>query len=276
MRLKHNKKRNTAILYEALVRHLTKNIIKQNKYKINLITDMIKESFKRGSILHAELGLYKSLYETTNIDRAMAERLLIESKMSYKDLDKKQIFKEQSSLISKINKTLSSDVYKTFIPNYKNIASIHSIFNLDMAPKEKIILEDKVLEGMANDSAESDLTLEHIDNIVYNSFVEKFNKKYDTTLRESQKVLLNKFITSFADNGLELKIFLNEEIEMLKTKLKDSYNENIISEDQEMLESIKKVELMIEDFKKEKITDSIISKVIKIQDLVEEIQQDAN
>jgi hypothetical protein len=210
------------------------------------------------------------------VDRDIAERLLIESKLSYKDLDKKQIFKEQSSLISKINKTLSSDVYKTFIPNYKNIASIHSIFNLDIAPREKIILEDKVLEGMASDPEKGGLTLEHIDNIVYTSFVEKFNKKYDTTLKESQKTLLNKFITSFADNGLELKIFLNEEIESLKKKLKDSYNENIITEDEDMMQSIKKVESMIDDFKKEKITDSVISKVIKIQDLVEEIQQDAN
>ena len=129
---------------------------------------------------------------------------------------------------------------------------------------------------MASDPEKGGLTLEHIDNIVYTSFVEKFNKKYDTTLKESQKTLLNKFITSFADNGLELKIFLNEEIESLKKKLKDSYNENIITEDEDMMQSIKKVESMIDDFKKEKITDSVISKVIKIQDLVEEIQQDAN
>ena len=46
MRLKHNKKRNTAFVYEALVRELTESVVKNNKNKQNKIVDIIKEHFK--------------------------------------------------------------------------------------------------------------------------------------------------------------------------------------------------------------------------------------
>ena len=38
MRLKHNKKRNTAFVYEALVRELTESVVKNNKNKQNKVT----------------------------------------------------------------------------------------------------------------------------------------------------------------------------------------------------------------------------------------------
>ena len=51
-----------------------------------------------------------------------------------------------------------------------------------------------------------------IDNIVYKSFAKRFNQEYSTKLLPPQKTLLNKFATSFHNNGLDLKTYLNEEI----------------------------------------------------------------
>ena len=45
MRLKHNKKRNIAFVYEALVRELTESVVKNNKNKQNKIVGIIKEHF---------------------------------------------------------------------------------------------------------------------------------------------------------------------------------------------------------------------------------------
>ena len=96
MRLKHNKKRNTAFLYEALVRELTKYIIKQNKYKISQVSSLIKESFNRGTSLYRELNIYKPLYGSSmNLDTA--KKLIKESKLAHEKLNKQQIFKEQSN-----------------------------------------------------------------------------------------------------------------------------------------------------------------------------------
>ena len=50
------------------------------------------------------------------------------------------------------------------------------------------------------------------DKLVYEVFVDKFNKKYENELLQEQKQLLSCYISSFADNALGLKVFLNEEI----------------------------------------------------------------
>ena len=41
MKVKHNKKRNTAFLFEALVKELTKTVIEKNKKKTSLIKSII-------------------------------------------------------------------------------------------------------------------------------------------------------------------------------------------------------------------------------------------
>ena len=55
MRLKHNKKRNTAFVYEALVRELTESVVRNNKNKQNKIVSIIKDHFAGDSILKEEL-----------------------------------------------------------------------------------------------------------------------------------------------------------------------------------------------------------------------------
>ena len=61
------------------------------------------------------------------------------------------------------------------------------------------------------------------DKLVYRTYVNKFNEMFKDDLREEQKSLLNKFINSFADNGLDLKVFLNEEVARIKNVLNERY-----------------------------------------------------
>ena len=51
--------------------------------------------------------------------------------------------------------------------------------------------------------------MKHIDNLTYKTFVGKFNDTYKNSLKENQKSLLTNYITSFSDNGLGLKSFIN-------------------------------------------------------------------
>ena len=45
MKLKHNKKRNTAFLYEALVKEITKAVMDKDVYKKDALVGMVKEHF---------------------------------------------------------------------------------------------------------------------------------------------------------------------------------------------------------------------------------------
>ena len=85
MRLKHNKKRNTAFVYEALVRELTESFVRSNKNKQNKIVTIIKDHFGNTSLLKRELDLYKSIYETRKMEKNLAQKIMTEA-VSYTHL----------------------------------------------------------------------------------------------------------------------------------------------------------------------------------------------
>ncbi len=58
LKLKHNKKRNTAFLFESLTKELTKAIVNKDEKTKNIILSIMKEHFKKGSTLAKELDVY--------------------------------------------------------------------------------------------------------------------------------------------------------------------------------------------------------------------------
>jgi hypothetical protein len=61
--MKHNKKRNTAFIYETLSRELTKAIVDKNDSRKRTVLAIIKEGFGGDAILAKELSLYNYLLE---------------------------------------------------------------------------------------------------------------------------------------------------------------------------------------------------------------------
>ena len=196
MRAKHNKKRNTAFVYEALIKEATIAILKKEKDKSQQVVELIRKHFGPDSLLKKDLECYRSLYENQGINKETIEKILKEALSTKRALDSETLFKQQTSMINDVNKKISPSVFNNFVPNYKTLATISKMFNTP-SPKEKVILENKIIEDMAtNISVEHDL--KPIDNLVYTTFVDKFNNKYGYNLLEDQKLLLTQYITSLS------------------------------------------------------------------------------
>ena len=268
--MKHNKKRNTAFLYEALVREGTRGAIEQDVEKIKVIRDIICEHFHSSTELHKELSLYRSLQENT-VEETIAEKFLKEVEARYEKLDKRKLFNEQTALINKINKLVGQSVYNTFVPNYKDLATISQIFNDSTPVKDKILLEEKIVNKIKIIKEDKSDTLQPIDNLVFKTFANKFNEKYKTLLSE-QKQLLTKFASSFENNGVEFKIFLNEEIERLKGEVAAALNKEEIKADANMTAATKKTLDYLNTFREVKdLSQDMLQKVLKIQQFVHEV-----
>ena len=120
--MKHNKKRNTAFLYECLIKELTKAIVREDKKRQTITKNILKEFFHKESVLKEELSLYNSLLESKELESDFSRRLLKETKKDFQSLDRKRIFNEQTDLINRINKQLGHGVFSNFVPNYKVFA----------------------------------------------------------------------------------------------------------------------------------------------------------
>ena len=118
MRTKHNKKRNTAFVFEALVREVTKAIIAKDNNRKNKVVSIIKEHFSGGTLLNKELKCYKALLESRDLDQYTAEKIIFQARVEHERLPQKDVFVEQSRLIRNINKELGAAVFSNFVPNY--------------------------------------------------------------------------------------------------------------------------------------------------------------
>ena len=97
-----------------------------------------------------------------------------------------------------------------------------------------------------------------------------------TDLLEEQKELLTRYIVSFSDNALDLKLYLNEEITRLKKILKKAKKVREIKADSDMLNKTDEIVQRLESYSKEPINEKLLFTVLKTQALVKEIYRDAN
>ena len=274
MKLRHNKKRNTAFLYETLVKELTKSVVNNDVKKKKIVLSILKEHFKKGTVLGNELSLYKDVAESKGLDHNTAEKILHEAKMIYWSGFKNQkVYDEQSEVITKVNKDLSKSVFSNFVPNYKDLATLAQIFNDDLTVKKRVMLEKQILKNMISKEEESKEGMKPIDKLTFKTFANKFNSMYGE-LHEEQKRLLMQYVFSFSDDGIGLKTYLNEEIGRLKKVVKESLEMEEIKSDPIMLESTKKVIGVIEEYKYKEVDDAMVQQVLKIQKLAKEVQTD--
>lgn len=260
--MKYNKKRNTAFLYESLILEMTKCIVNKDDQRKEIVLSILKENFNPNSILHEELDAYRAVLDTKGVSKETANTILREAQRTYFSLHPQAVFQQQSNVINRVNKELGKDTFNVFTPNYKSLATIAQLFSVKTPVKKRVILEEKVIQEMISEGSE--LSMEPVDNLVYNVFVKKFNEKYDTLLEE-QKDILFKYIFSFADNGYGLKIALNEEIARMKTIISTNKEDAILKERFDSLQTL------LESFSTKQIDDSMILKILQTQEFCKEL-----
>lgn len=261
---------------------LARASVHKDQAQKNQLLEVIKEHFKKGSELLKELRIFQEVHNAfgfnhgnndntaAGMDELSAEKFIQEIKKAYNQLDQKEIFEKQSLLVKGM-KNINPDIFSTFVASYKDLASINQIFSKDISIKSRILLENQIINKLSQ-TQQPGQQLAPADQLVLRSFINKFNEQYKGLLEE-QKQLISKFVTSFIDNGLTLKIYLNEEIGRLKQAIKASIKESKeIKEDSIMQENIKKVLLILENCANKDIDEQMISDVVKVQGLCKEIQ----
>lgn len=226
-KLKHSKYKNTGILFEMLVRKLTSETLSSDKS--NTI-DIIKKYFGRNTELSKELSLYNLLLKEQFKSEAHALDFIRSVKSAHNKLNKTTLQRQRYNLVKEISdKFVFEHIAKIHISNYKTLASINLIFEYSESDNPKQIAECRyniVKNGLLTEtkSADQDNSINEFMSqpkdvrlLAYKFIVDSFNEKY-TTLNESQKQLLNKYITNVNDTTM-LRDYIQEVIPKLKTNL---------------------------------------------------------
>jgi len=226
-KLKHNKYRNTGVLFELLVRQIATDTL--NNRDSNA-TAIIKKYFSNNTDLSKELKLYQTtINEVFNSEYKASEFLNIILNERSK-LNKKSLNREKYNLIKDIkNKYVLEDFFKYRITNYKENASIYKLFEYSSndSPKQHIECKSTLLEHMTGKSKKSVVESKvnesyskqpkEVRLLAWKLLVENFNEKY-TTLTKKQRSVLKEYINS-VDNSEKLKSFVVKECNILESAL---------------------------------------------------------
>ena len=229
LNVKHNKIKNTAILYELLSRQITADVMNDsNKPKS---VKIFKEFFNKNTELGKEYALYQVLLEKKYKNDSHAATLVEAVIKSRRKLSNRRLNNEKYNLIKTIKENYDiKEFFNTRIPNFKIMASIYKLFGTetgreDFGPVEKTdsfititehIIQDKVhsKEKISEfSSQDKDLRL-----LSYQLLVDKFNEKY-SSLNENQKNLLKQYINNVSNTN-SLKEFIDSEVIKIKKALK--------------------------------------------------------
>ena len=113
----------------------------------------------------------------------------------------------------------------------------------------------------------------HVNNLTLKTFIKNYNDKYSQSITENQQELLNKYILSFSDNGLEFKIYLNEEVARLKSELHTILENKELTTDKGLKEKLTELRTLLESFSRTRIDEKMIVKIMKIQNLIKETKE---
>jgi len=277
----HNKKRNAALLYEFLIRHISKCLLNNYKVGADKALNISKRYFSQGSLLNKELSLFSSIIDTNVKSRHSAQKILSEVYNVASTMNVRELDQEKSKLIKEINYTLGDKTFYNYkIPNYTVYASVQTLLN-EVRNKKKIIgsvdkikLEDNILEYLVKEDAGNTESLQidsNYNNAVYKFVIERFHKKYEQTLNEAQKKIITKYVvfTISGNNGV-LKSALHKEAKIIKEKLSKVYDEDI-RKDKDLMNKLNECYHKFVNMDFEEISEQKILDVLHFMELVEEV-----
>jgi len=286
--IKHSKYKNTGVLFELLARQITEDTLND---KESIAASYVRKYFKKGTELNKEYLLYKILTENKTSDINKAERLLNEVIKQRKKLNNSSLKKQKYNLIKDIKESyILEDFFNAKIMNYKLLASIYKIFESELLtesvlnPIEVLGAKETILESLCSTAKPKEEVKDEfsIENYVgddkellllsYKILVEKFNKKYETTLIPEQKMLLREYIYSVSNDNL-LTEYVKKQIPIMKKEI-EILSKNVDPKEKVINIKIKELSTDLNNILTEnKITENHLVKLLKYYELLKELKK---
>jgi len=281
MKIKHNKYKNTGILFELLLRQVTSDTISG---KDSASLPLIKKYFSK-SELAKEYKLYQTLIANKAISEGKAESLINTTLELHGRLNRTALRKEKYNLIKELKSHYNlEEFFKAKVNNYKQHAAVYTLMEAYSTLEfidptsvidNKVTLLEHITRREVNKEEVKDRVMEEYSAmdkgtrmLAYKMLIEKFNEKYGE-LQPEQKSVLKEFINNVSSTT-KLKEFVNVKIEGIKKelgKLTETIQDNTIKiKINEVVNLIKPLD------KNQSVKDEDIISLLTYQQLVAEIK----
>lgn len=272
--MKHNKLKNTGILFEILCKKIMHETLNPSMPQVAI--QIVKKHFNVASNLLAELKLYQQLNQhDSKIDVDELMSLVLEGR---RKINGRALNEEKYNLIKTIKKKYDiNEFYRSRISSYKLLASIYNLFENEPTSNPSSYLKNKqfISESLKGQTINEINELEtqilqqdpDIRKLSFKIIVEKFNSKYKNLSVRQQK-LLSKYINedsqtaSFKDYILKECNYISKQLNIKVKAVEDPIQKIKVKEVIKLLEHI-----IISD----KIKEDHLSSMLKYYELIEKL-----
>lgn len=216
-KIKHNKIKNTGILFEALVRQITADVLEDKKSSVS--SQIIKEFFNKNTELRKELQLYHSLIKENYTNEVKASSFVDAVVDARKKLNNSKLRREKYEIIKKLKENFSiENLFSSRIDTYPVYASIYKLFEYSLQeneltnPSDLISAKFTVVDHLVRkntskvkpkNSIVETLTKEpmQVRVLTQQIIVDNFNKAFSNKLTEEQKLLVRDYINNVSNTN---------------------------------------------------------------------------
>jgi len=282
-RVRHNKIKNSWILFETLARQITADVLDEKT--ISISSKILKEHFGKNTELRKELELYKILLKQKYNSESKASNfvdLVVEQR---KLLNNDALRREKYNIIKKIKDNFDVNTFFTCnIDNYPVIASIYKLFeynniteskNPDDLIKAKFTIVDhislnssSVVKLNSEERLLEEFKNQHTDiKIITNKLlIDKFNEKYSGKLNLNQKKLVREYINNISSTNT-FKEYVLKQLPIISTTIN-----NLNIPDKAIKIKLNELVKQLDKIKKYKtIKDNHVVVLMKVYELINEI-----
>lgn len=200
---KHNRKRNSGLVYEFLVRRLGQSLVEHDKKGCARALDIMRRYYSPGAPLAEERELFEVIRNARGLTESAARRIMAQVSAAAVRLDHKKLDIKKSCLIKELNLTFGQGFFAEHrVPEYRLLASIQQV--VDACQKQGVLTEDvariQLEEGLVQYMTTRGSYVKpgpqrsEVDALVMRMAAKRFGEKYSSALIPAQKRLLEKFI----------------------------------------------------------------------------------
>lgn len=280
---KHNKKRNTGLVYEFLVRRMAQQVLENDVPGYQRSVEIVKKYYSEGQPLAAERELFEVIKSTRGVTESAARKILGEVQRHVKLLDQKKVEIKKSNLIKEINYAFGKDFFLAHrVPEYRFLASVHMLLESSRNPGaitesvEKIQIEEALVKYMTTKAPQAQTkSSDRVDGLVCALAAKKFQEKYGATLNKDQKVLIEKFMRAeMSGDKAPLARHLQEEKQRILKVLEVKQHDKMFRDDKIMQDRLFESVTRLASNTMEKTDESTLEEMMLYHKLVEELESD--
>lgn len=274
---KHNKKRNTTLIYELLVRKISESLISNDTTASEAALTILKKYFKPSAELFKEYRLGESLIKINVSNKEVASQILWEARAACRRHNVSSIDKIKTQLVNEINETFGQLFWDTPVPNYKLHATVSTLLSdwkdLSGVRIDRVAqYEDKLVDWMLRKELDNDIDASSFGNLgeqryLFKLMSNKIEERYNEKLTPEQRNIMRSYVCG-PDQALAEKCnsILDETRALMKQRaeITDSqYEAKTLNEAVNILPS----SILLEE-----ITDDVISQIMTCIKMQEEIK----